>query len=280
MALLLSAVGTTAVFESASSQASTRVADPPSVAVPAGWHVSPLSYFLVGDGITPALQSQYQYTLVSCMNARGWTGAPVAATLQVSPPTSTVGSREAYAARVGYGSTTSAASGATAAATMKQATVAYLSTLSAADRQRYLYDLDGGDSDTAVPGPAASQGCEPQTWLSVTSGLPVNVPAVRKAYGAALNTVAGLPVMQAANANWAACMANNGHPKMKDPGSLEATFSSPTPPSISQPAEIATASADYSCQDATITPVRHAAEMSEVQKLAAEFPQFAGRAQP
>lgn len=250
-----------------------------NTSIPADWHVSPLTYWAFGDGYTPMVSMEFYSDYTSCMAARGWAGSPLPVVVDLSQP-STLGGRRDFASIHGYGADLIAANDkATVAA--KIDTNNFADALPPNMRQKYRWDIDGGDSDSAPPSPQTTQGCEPQALLAVNKGLPNIDPAALHAYGLAAKEVQGEPAMTAATAAWSQCMAGNGYPGLPNPATAEGKGSTinaqATATGVVPHSAIAMATTDYACQSTTLIDVRHAAEMAAVGRLEAMFPQYSSR---
>ena len=241
-------------------------------------YVSPLSHFLIGDGLTSTFEQNLERQILQCMTGRGWKYTQRVGVVIPSEP-ARVGELRKFRHENGY--TTPTPAGFTN--NNDDPNEKYYRSLDRQQRARYLEDLNAGDSEAGGLA-AAPTGCRPAAEAALQANLPLSDPAVSNAVSEAMDRVTQDPRLEAARGEWRSCMASNGYQykKLDDPRNEMRQRTADAAAQgrdveAARAAEITVATADIDCAVRTTIAVRQELEDLEVAGLKQRFPQYGSR---
>lgn len=244
--------------------------------------VAPLNYFANGPGFTDDVQLSYEADIAACMRAHGWMYLPRNDSLVRSEP-STVTELGKLRKSVGYSVPATNGTDAVTAAPADSATAqnrAYVDSLSASERQRYLKDLNGGTSEaTAVD--LTGSGCRPKARNAIGADLPNRNPEFAKAWSESVQVLLTDPAYLRGLDAWRSCMTRAGYAvETPDRAPAVAQEQSERAGDLASRLRIklAIASSDFDCQVSELLPVKQRLEQAQIAALVSKFPQYSERA--
>lgn len=238
---------------------------------------SPLHAFLFGGFSAPEERFGEQDRLVAeCMAQRGWTFHIGDSSRTAGPRT--VGALLGWYRQYGYGLSTRImlGVGADEAREVAGANEAYFESLTVAEREQYLVDLDGGVSDEAsMPEPGSCRGL-----AALETKTPRDVAGVQEILRRSENDTFSHPEVQQGWRDWSACMLAKGYDfeySGDAASSVEELWLETDGQEVErvQIYELRLASADYECRLVTWLPVQIRLEYDIVQQIVDAFPEYA-----